>query len=495
MKERSLLYFSVLVLLVIVFSFLSDAFILLVHGLSQAVFEGNSNGKTFGMLFWFFFMPLISFVFIKLNLIEKMKCYSKKFLFVFFSFAFFGFSLGLIEFALIGLEFNSLGPFATITEEGTVMNWQASKLSHNHFPKASIYFLESMLGLDFKGSFDDGFPWYSFIPNVQWWSIAFLLVELTILISGVLFINSKLNENSFFDYLVFLAGFLALLISVLDGGIASGAAMMSLFFFALYFSRNYLKIENHAVATLLPLMVIGFIAFADVVVPIEIGNNFYASSMILFFGLAYYFFNEIKLKKLRFNSLNLLLALVFAVAFLMSVGQYLDFSFGREITPGYLIYSFQQKEKGGGLFVYGLPSELTKEEVDFEVRKFGKIIESDKAGWSYYALIKPERNFRTGELEALMKKKFSAGSYLYVEQVIPTKRIHSYRIVWFNETNSDDFLRSKFLASKTVSKKDHGKETEIVLESKLPFLWEMTSILSEIRSNGFKGKILLIKTS
>jgi len=497
MKQKNLLYFSALIAVIALLSLLSGLVLDLVHGVSQTIFEGNSNGKTFVMLSWFFLMPLISFFFLKFNLTQKIKNNSKIFLFVFIAFAVLGYSLGLLQFSLISSEFSSWGPFATIAENNGVISWQASKLTHNHFPKASIYFLEKSLGLNFGGSFDDGFPWYSFIPNVELWSILFLLVEFAVLVSGILFINSKLKETSFFDFLVFVSGFLALLISVLDGGVASGAAMMAVFFIALYFSRNYLKTENHAVATLFPLLLIGFIGFADVVLPLEIGNNFYASSIILFFGLLYYFFNERKTGKLKLTPLNIVFALLLLSAFFISATEYLEFSFGREIQPGYFFFALEEKDSGGGIFVYGLPEKLSKEKVDLEVKKFGEIIKSDKSGWSYYALLKPERNFRTGELEFILKEKFNSSSYLYVEEVTPSKKINSYRILWFKEVNSEDFLSEEFLASKIINRTGFPEKnlTEIVVEEKTLYMWQMTSILSEIKSNGFEGKILLIKNS
>ena len=196
--------------------------------------------------------------------------------------------------------------------------------------------------------------------------------------------------------------------------------------------------------------------------------------------------------------MNLVLVLIFVVSVFISGAQYLDFSFGREIQPGYLLYDFEDKSKGAGVFVYGLPSDLDKEKVDLEVSKFGEIIESDKAGWSYYALIHPERNFRTGELEGLLQKKFSNESYLYAEQVSPSKIIMAYKILWFAENiDSNKLLREEFLASRIIQKTDNFEEnsTEIIVEQKVDYIWQMNSILSEINSNGFKGKILLIKKS
>ncbi len=497
MNERLLLYFSGFIAVIAFLSFFSDFILALVHGFSQAVFEGNSTGKTIAMLSWFFLLPLIAFALIKFNLTEKIRVHEKKFLIVFLVFAVLGYSLGLTQFLLIASEFSSLGPFATIAEHNGVIDWQASKLSHNHFPKASIYFLESLLGIESNGSFDDGFPWYNFIPDAANWSIAFLLIELIVFVSGLLFINSVLKKISFFDFIVFLAGFLAVFISVLDGGIASGCAMMAIFFLSLFFSRNYLKIENHVLATLLPLFVIAFVGFADVVLPVELGNNFYASSMILFFGLSYYFFKEKKSGKMVFNALNILLFLLLLGAFFLSFFQYLDFSFGREINPNYFIYGFQENASGGGIFVYGLPSDASKAEADSIVSNFGEIVFSDKTYWSYYALILPERNFRTGELELLLKKKFEKKSYLYVEQVPPSSVFESYRIEWFSDVNSSDFIRNEFLGDKVVSMKDDPEKnsTELIVEEKMPFLWGMASILSEIKGNGFTGKVLLIKNS
>ncbi|MBU2100065.1 hypothetical protein KKB11_02430, partial [Candidatus Micrarchaeota archaeon] len=77
------------------------------------------------------------------------------------------------------------------------------------------------------------------------------------------------------------------------------------------------------------------------------------------------------------------------------------------------------------------------------------------------------------------------------------KEIKSYRIEWFSDVNSEEFLKDEFLASKIIERKDNKEKnsTEIVVEGRTLYLWQMTSILSEIRSNGFKGKVLLIKKS
>ncbi len=43
MKKKNLLYFSGLIAVIAVLSFLSEFVLLVVHGISQSVFEGNST--------------------------------------------------------------------------------------------------------------------------------------------------------------------------------------------------------------------------------------------------------------------------------------------------------------------------------------------------------------------------------------------------------------------------------------------------------------------
>jgi hypothetical protein len=494
MKEK-LGYFLLFLLTVSLLAYLNETMLLLVHGFTQSIFEGNSLGKTILVLGWFIGLSFLSFIFLKTNTSKKFVGFEKKSFKLFIGFAVIGYILSAVQFYAFAFEFKSLGPFATITEENGLMQWEASSLTHTHFSKIAIRFLEKNLGLSLGSTIDTGSAWYDFY-SVPWlWAVPLLFFALLAGFFGVVHLFSILEKKNFFDFLTWGSCVLATFIGMLDGGAGSGAATMALWFGLLYASRNYLKIENKVMLLFFPLLVLSVISFSDYLLGMRIGNNIYAAAIVIFFSLTYYFIKSWQNQELKLNALNAFLGLILLISFVATAVEFFDFSFGPMIQKNRLDKLFFENQDDSVLFVYGLPSNAGKETIKEIIKRFGEIKEFSVVGWSAYIKISPKKPFRLSELERTLIKELKPQTYLYVEEGLPKKGIHNYEILWFKEVNPQEFIEENFLGTK-VLRLEHNKEsnsTKLAVESQLNWRWQMLAILTELREKGFKEKVLLIK--
>jgi len=493
MKTTYLWIFILILAIISLLSLLFEPLLLLLHGISRTVFEGMSFGKTLLMVSWFVCLSLISLFFLYSGLYKKLEKFKKISLKLFFFFVILGFALGMVQYYFITLEFNSQGPFATILQEGNYSNWEASKWSHTHFPKATLYWASQFLPFSLK-KYDDGKPWYNVLPNADEWAILYSAVIVFVLIFGLIHLASRIKEMDFLDYLLFSSAFLGFFIGIIDGGAGAIVATIALWAFLVYFVRNYAGKENqHSKFWLFfPLIAISLLAYFDTLFGFALSPTLHVFSFVLFFSLLYYFWKEKGIKKSKFNYLAF--ALLIYSGFVLG-SYYLDYSFGMNVEEKGAFDFSSPEMSGAGLYLYGLPLNLSEKELATEIKKFGEIIELKKVNWVAYARIKPYKTFRTGELERALINKYNPTTYLIVESEKPFFQTSAFEIRWLTkeQINPEEFIPEKFLDLEVTGMKHNEKKnsTFVVIKSKTSITSVMLSLLTQIRENGYKGKIIL----
>ena len=211
-------------------AFLSQTALEFVHGLNQAIFAGNSIGKLAVTFSWYSLNIIISICVLKTGALQRLAGKEKLFLKLFLACIGIAYFLGVLQFYLFAVHYQTLGPFAALSN-GQYLQWEASIVSHNHFPKASIYFFEKITGLRAGPSVDDGYPFYEIYPDIDLWASAYLLLGLFGLVFAVLHLNARIREIKPFDYFIALTSFIGLLIGTFDGGIGSPPTANALGFF------------------------------------------------------------------------------------------------------------------------------------------------------------------------------------------------------------------------------------------------------------------------
>lgn len=493
-RTRSFLILAIVSAVLLLLFFVNELIHCIIYAITRELIGGLSDAKTILLLAWFIVNPLISILFLNSSLPKKILKYRDLFLKVFILSIVAGFLLSAVQYTYFSISFNSYGPFAALTMEEGYINWEASNALHNHFPKTAIYFIEKTLGFTIGNQFDDGKPLYIIFPNPDPWAIGFIILASIILVSGLLHINSQVKKINLFDYILFLLAFIAITVNVIDGGIGSSTAFVPFFFLFLYISRNYFSLKNKTLQALLPLLFLSlfFLSFT-LLIQADLIHETLSLPFALFIAVPFYFHELKKQKQLNFSWLNTALVILFLISSYFALMNLSNFAFGREITDLRHYASFQDSFKGGGIFFYGLPREMSLQQLNSELAPYGEIIESYKIGWIGYARIVPFKPFRTGELENRLIKKLNPSTYLFAVENVPLPQRETLVIHWFESVDSTEFLRDEFLGIKVIERKELKEEnkTEITIESKIDLPWQMLSVLTEIRENGFKGKLLV----
>ncbi len=486
--ERQLLRLSAIFIILLLLGILIPQFQDILYGIIRNTIGGYSLGKMILVFSWLIAMPLIAFLAVKSGICAKLREYDVLLLRIFILFAVAGYSLGLVQFNLYATQFGSFGPFATMIAEGDYTNWEASKLSHNHFPKIALYYIEKSLGLDMGGRFDDGRPLFEIYPNAEAFALAFALIVSVIIISGILHIFSRMHKMRWPDFLLFELAVISIIITMLDGGIGSVNVILAVFFFALYYARNYLADADKNSGHLLGLLIAAFSAFAvSAFLGINLSGIFVAPAMLLI-GIAYYFFKNAKEKKMTFNLWNSALAILLLISAVVSIANVMSFSLGIPLTP--------DSEGIGRIFIFGLPPDASASQVQEVLSGFGSVEEISKLHWAAYAEIKMNGETRTREIEKALVAELNPSGYLYVEDVLPITQINMYKIHWLDglgNRDANDFLENEFLGNRIIDIQHNAGEgtTTIALKSELETNWQMLSVLTEIRSRGYGGKLMV----
>lgn len=487
--ERNLLLMSAVFLIALILGLLIEPFRNLLHGIIQNAFGGYSPGKMILIFSWLAAVPLIAICARRAGMHSRISKHGLLFLKVFAVFCVFGYALGLLQFNLYATQFNALGPFATMISEGNYTNWEASKLSHNHFPKLTLYAIEKALGLDFGNKFDDGRPWFALYPQAWAFALAFALILIVAISSGILHLISRLQKICLFDFVVFELAVISSAITILDGGIASSYAIFAIFLFVLYYLRNYLKESGKQAMHLLALFATAFVFIIISALVMGLSDIFVLPTMLLI-GIAYYFYKSLREKTLALNLWNSALAIVLVVSAGVAATNMANLGFGSQLTADADGISI--------IFIYGLPVDVNEQQLQGILGQFGEVEQLSKTHWAAYAEIKAKAGARTKEIEKALAESLEPSGYLYVEDVFPITRISIYKIHWLGgleNSDANEFLENEFLGNKIIEIQHNAQEntTTIALKSELETNWQMLSILTEIRSRGYEGKLMVAR--
>ncbi|MBI2530582.1 MAG: hypothetical protein HYW05_05585, partial [Candidatus Diapherotrites archaeon] len=420
-------------LIALILGLLIGPFQNLLHGIIQNAFGGYSPGKMILIFSWLVAVPLIAIGAHRAKIHSKIEKHGLLFLKVFAVFCVLGYALGLLQFNFYAMQFNALGPFATMISSENYTNWEASKLSHNHFPKLTLYAVEKALGLNFSNKFDDGRPWFEIFPQAGAFAIAFALILIVAIASGILHLISRLRGMGQFDFVVFELAVISAAITILDGGIASSYAIFAIFLFVLYYLRNYFEGHGKQTMHLLALFATAFVFLIVSALVMGLSDIFVMPTMLLI-GIAYYFYKSFREKALSFNLWNSALAIVLVVSASVAAMNIASLGFGSPLMAD---------EKGiSRIFAYGLPADADEGQLQGILAQFGEVEQLSKTHWAAYAEIKAKAGTRTKAIEKALAESLKPSSYLYVEDVIPIMRISIYRIHWLGglgNKNAGDF--------------------------------------------------------
>lgn len=478
--EKSLKLFIAVNSLIIVLMTVNSTVLNFFHGIIQAFFGGNAITKTFIFFISMIFFSLISFALLKTKK-NPFKDHSRKLLIAMVFFAVLVLVIGYLQLYFFALSLQANYPIGTVNKEMT--NWEATTFYHNHITKGSIYFLMTLFGIK-ATNFDNGQPFYEIQQYPEIFASAILLLLLLALIFGLLHINSMLDKISFTDFFFFNLGLFGLINVSIDGGLGSTFMLLTILFLSIYFSRNFIETENKQVKDLMPLMI-------TAIIPIAISPlyNVYALSdkftapLLVVVGIGYFLWQQqIIYLKNTLKPLNILLIFLFILFLPAFFSVIIDFGFGIQVYNFSSDFTKNYKDgNGNGLFIYGIPRETTKEKLDLIISGFGKIEESYKMGWLAYYRITPLKEFRSCELEEILKKELKPKTYLYVEPIIPIEHQRIFIIHWLENKNESGIIEKDFFGITIKEKEDIGNKTFLKTRSKLSTELELLAILTKIR--------------
>ncbi|MDO8647951.1 MAG: RNA-binding protein [Candidatus Diapherotrites archaeon] len=485
---------ALLFLVLIVAVFAVPGLLKIARGFIQYFLSGNSSGKLIFTMASLVFLPLFCIFSIKANVQKKLGKIQKKLFFAFVILAGLFFILGILQFAVFssGYDASTSTAFATLLSDGDYINWESSLLSHNHFPKITVYLLEKTFGMNPGQNFDDGRPFFEIFPHAELWGIAFTILLLAIIAAGLLHLASIAGKIKVFDFLVFSILMVGVIIHGLDGGFGEATTTITVFLILLYWFRNYSGIEN-SWKNILPLAFFGLFVLIVRAFSQTIAVNALLNLSIILIGLLYYFVKEFREKKLL-NNLGV--NSIFALAFLIILFQnYIAVSV---MINGSWVYDFSAEskteiklEKGAGLFVYGIPDDVSNELLKDEISKFGEILEFDRVDWVLYARIVPKQAFMAGELEDGLVKRIKPKKYFYVEGFMPSANSTEFKL--FLRDNNKINLDSQFLGITIADQKFDEKTNSITIltKGKYPASWQMLAILTEAKNKGANKQALI----
>jgi len=488
-QEKTFLIFFALFLLLGILAFSSQEMLKSAHAAVQYFTDGYSNGKLIVSIAWLSLLSIACFAALKFKINEKLEKFEKHFFAAFIIAASAIMILGVLQFNYFATGENPNVYYATYLKEGNYSNWEGSGISHSHFPKITLYFIEKSLGINLGNEFDDGKPLYNIFPNRDLWSAAFTILLAIMLASVILHSISKSRTISPFDFLVFALATLNLTIHGIDGGIGTGAVISGLFLITLYALRNYAKIDGF-LKNLVPLALTATIAvLINSIIFSNLLDFSLATPLLLTLGLSYYFAFELIEKKIKEQiPLKIILALFLLVSannFLITYNVFVD---------GKWVIDNSKDQQGDVLFMYGLPESSNAQELKQALEQYGEVKEFEKTGWVAYARIVPNGFLRTGIIQADLEKKLNPTGYFYVEEIMFQKTIVNFKVLLLKNKKPIVF-EENFLGLKVLNQSYNSQENAIYLtvQSNYGSRWGMLSILTQANEQGLKEQVLLIK--
>ncbi len=454
---------------------------ILLRGLMQAIYEGNSSGKLYFASVWFAVFPLAVLALNRFGFVQKTDENLVLKLFAIAVAA--GFLLGLIQMLAFTSQFDSfyLSHGTMLSEEG-YKNWEGSGYSHNHFPKISLHFMEKAFNLYFGGKFDNGAPWYELFEYPELWSIGFIALVLAAFISGTAYAAKRIKKTSMIGFACFAAGMLGILLKTLDGGVLDSGIPFIIFFFAVYWAEE----KKERLFWLAPALVSSFAIVLLISTGLRGYSGTYPVSIIVFLSILYYFYAGWKNKKLKPSLGNIALIVVLLITANASAGLLFDFAYGLQVEGS-----------DQAIFIYGIPGTADSSEIRKAIEEFAEVKEFEREDWLAYAIVDAEKPFRTGEIEEKLRKQLNPETYLYVVSRENRQNYESFKVYWFEDVEPEKFIKNKFLDIEVV-KIEHDSEKNVSLvriTGKINYtMWKTLALLSHIRQNGFEGKLMLHTT-
>ena len=241
-RSITFLVFGLAFALLFLLTLASSEFASLMHALNRAVYSGYSKGKLIVSFAWFILLPILTSVSLYFRAYKYLCRFELVFLAIFLSAIISGFILGALQFKTFASGYRPRWMFATIIYEDNYRNWEASKFYHNHFPKATLYFIKQLLGINFGNEFDDGRPWFEFLDSAKLFCPLYLTLLLIVLFAFLFYLFSIADQLHILDFFLLIASALGLIIYMLDGGLASAPMSIVLFMFFLFFVSRYVKL-------------------------------------------------------------------------------------------------------------------------------------------------------------------------------------------------------------------------------------------------------------
>ncbi len=386
MKEKILFLSTLLFSLIVLF--VPGAFDLF-SVITKVLFEGSSYAKTALFLIWL--VLLFGLAVLRSKGIIKPLLFKNSLLILIIV-------LGLCWFAQLQLnlllfseaEMPSSAIATVLVKEGEIIQWESTQLTHIHITKGALYNLIWWFPLK---NFDSGYPMHNLLPFP--YAIMFLLLAFVL---GLLLINEFLkNEEPGPMILLAVASFGAL-VSIFDGGIFSiiGRITIGLLVAFILYKNQSIKSYQFFLAP-----------FAVVATTLYLGSFLFEEYPFIYGA------REILVIGIIASALLIIRERKILKPVWIIVTLYLIYSITGELA---LICLGAEMYKGANnkILIYGLPKNVTETNLNDILAEYGEVKDIELYNYLAFATIKPNRYFRSNELQKKLIKQLKPMSYLYV---------------------------------------------------------------------------------
>ncbi|MBR9707009.1 MAG: hypothetical protein GOV15_01100 [Candidatus Diapherotrites archaeon] len=449
------------------------------HGLGTLVFEGFSFGKILIFLIWeiVFFLALV----LKAQFFPRFE--SKAFqplVLVLFSGFLLGFMLQANFFADFEASNNSY--VGVLTTQDGVRAWEATYLKHTHLPKVSFGFVQSSLN-SFINTADSGFPMFQALPNSSVWAVIFLLLITFGLILALFEGMSTYTNKLKFSHFLFSIGFFGSLATMLDGGIFTQGAIVSIALLVLYGVLEYFPSSNGKFFALL---------FLPLGVTVAL-QSFFSSLSFGLFSSYLYFTSEENIVLIAsilavISSLNLKIKRDFFTGLVLIGIAYLLFQPVQLDVKDVALGSASFPGETSSFFLYGLPDSAYNSDVLKVLEKYGTVTSFERSAWTALVEVKANQLYTNHDLENSLREELNPETYLYAV------RLWQDQEVTVIDPNSDGLLLT--FDSKIVSVLDKGTDKlgrdKIVIRTRLNPTWTNLFVMDYLSIRGRSYPITLV---
>lgn len=486
--EEGLLVLTIIAFILLILVFINDITSTLVKGFIQLFFGGKSISRTILILFLFFFFSFLFLLFKKMNLNEKLNFLKpESFLLIFIALLCLGFYFNFFTLSLMSEKFDAKS-FASLVENGKFIYFELSNYEQNFLPQVSFYYFFNALGLDLGPKIGSGYASSFILPSAQTFAIVFQLIIFLLFLSGFCYIFLKMNELKFLDFVLFVFSFIGFSTLILAGSIFASLMLIHVFLFVLFLTRNYLSEERLMEKTFLPLISVSVYSFVfghfnEDLMSSHSWYLVFALSALLILLAAIKSFSSLK----RFFSLSLIAVLFFYLSLPALAGYYLDYSFGMPI------------EKQEILFVYGIPKNVTDDEIVNALNDLFSGVSVKKLGFLALITVKPfteKTIFTLNTLKNELFLRFDPETFIVVEKTANEKKNVLVKLYFLGDTMPNDifYAGQEILNLKILSVEENLSEKSIAvqLEGYLKEEQQLLVVLSFLREKGFNERVLAV---